>query len=253
MDKDDFEEFDRYLDEAEEWRHIRARKDEEKYGSLSKDYDDRLQRQYLNFKSNKFQSKLMKANNDFQSKSQKSNYYFQIFLAIITILGMLLASYFGYYLAQDRSPQIYVGGINIDSDSMQASVYLTNEKDFSAIGLSGTYEIDGKNMGNIVFDDSTLKDDKTLGFMDLDSIRNIAISKCRESLISQINFITASEGVKRTCDNQHKLRILDISCETCNAGDIIPIETEKEITSTVDCFHGNKSDEFNNCELRNLF
>ncbi len=159
FEKRDYKAFDKYLDEAERWRHRRARKDERNYpNGLAPNYDDRLQRQYLNFKTHKFQLRL----------------------TVLTIIGMLvsglLSGWVVFKLTNEENPLIVVSEPVSDPIKKTLNISVSNSRDNLAYNVLVYYRILGLERGGIWIGEipSLFKETKQLT-LDLSSTNSIII------------------------------------------------------------------------------
>ena len=179
---------------------------------------------------------------------------FQLKLIILTIIGMLISGFGSggliYWLTLDKYPEIYVGLNEVYPKEFLAIVDVHNKKDSIAMGLEGHYNINDFPKEKIFFEDTSLGKGQTKGEINFLKLENLSIESCKEEILGGI--AQGSKGVLRTCRRTHNLRITDISCDTCEGGNIILTSVVKIINTEVECTHGEETRELD-CELTNIF
>lgn len=234
LEKREYLNFEKYLNQAEKWRNKRAKRDSKKYrGLFAHNYDDMLQRQYLNFKTNKFQLRL----------------------TILTIVGMLVAGFLSgvvvYDFSIDKSPELIVSLNEVYPRDFQAKLDVINKKDYFAVGLEGDYFIDDLLKGKIEFEENSIGREKTRGIINFSAFKALAIEECKNKILQEEG-ISVSEGVLRTCRRTHLLGISKIGCQTCEGKDIFLLKGTETINTEVECVQGKEETELF-CELKNIF
>ena len=191
IDKRRYKSFDRYLDQAERWRHKRAEKDKKNYPhGLAPDYDDRLQKQYLNFQTNQF----------------------QLIFTILTIVGMLisgvLGGYFVYSLTKNSPAEVFIGRIGYDATTNTGNFSISGFGKNPAVNLIINYDI--PELDDVIsFNAKTipiLHNREETFSISFDSLEHAILSDLKKEM--ENSFVEISKG-------EYLIRI-KVSCRDCN-------------------------------------